>query len=419
MHTSPSISQGPAGVRNRVSLKIGYLLSEHPVLSHTFIDREIRELERRGHQIEIVAIRSPKGLSVLGGDGDMWVRRTFYVLRSWRRLFGAVFRISRQGANWKCMLSTWLRAVQRRPFCVSSYAYLIEAIIVVDWLREREVHHVHNHFGNAAGTVAAVAAASHLLQFSLSIHGPDIFYNVESDLLPQKLRWASFVRCISWFSRSQLCMLSSSENWCKYDIVRCGVEPSVFSLRRSPENAVPVILCVGRLVAAKGQAVLLEASGVLMKAGVVHQLRIVGTGPDEQKLRNRVESQGWSHVTMTGAMGQDGVRNEYVEADLFVLASFAEGVPVVLMEAMACGVPVISTRIAGIPELVEDGKNGILVAPGDVDGLAAAMRLLIESAEMRRLLGAAAREKVAREYDLSRNGEAMAELFERYLDVAA
>jgi glycosyltransferase involved in cell wall biosynthesis len=214
-------------------------------------------------------------------------------------------------------------------------------------------------------------------------------------------------------------MLSSSENWCKYDIVRCGVEPSVFSLRRSPENAVPVILCVGRLVAAKGQAVLLEASGVLMKAGVVHQLRIVGTGPDEQKLRNRVESQGWSHVTMTGAMGQDGVRNEYVEADLFVLASFAEGVPVVLMEAMACGVPVISTRIAGIPELVEDGKNGILVAPGDVDGLAAAMRLLIESAEMRRLLGAAAREKVAREYDLSRNGEAMAELFERYLDVAA
>ncbi len=122
---------------------------------------------------------------------------------------------------------------------------------------------------------------------------------------------------------------------------------------------------------------------------------------------------------MTGAMGQDGVRNEYVEADLFVLASFAEGVPVVLMEAMACGVPVISTRIAGIPELVEDGKNGILVAPGDVDGLAAAMRMLIESSEMRRLLGAAAREKVAREYDLSRNGEAMAELFERYLDVAA
>jgi glycosyltransferase involved in cell wall biosynthesis len=122
---------------------------------------------------------------------------------------------------------------------------------------------------------------------------------------------------------------------------------------------------------------------------------------------------------MTGAMGQEGVRKEYLGADLFVLASFAEGVPVVLMEAMACGLPVISTRIAGIPELVEDGQSGILVAPGDVIGLEAAMRILIESSDTRSRLGASGREKVLREYDISRNGEAMAELFERYLDVAA
>lgn len=401
------------------SVKIGYLLSEHPVISHTFIDREIHELERRGHHVEIVAIRRPKSVAVLGMDGERWLARTFYVLRSWRRVFGAIWRLSALGANWKCMISTWLRAVQKRPFRLSSYAYIVEAIIVVDRMSERGVAHVHNHFGNAAGTVAAIAAASHLVKFSLSIHGPDIFYNVESDMLAEKIKWAAFVRCISWFSKSQLCLLSSPEQWGKFDIVRCGVEPAVFSERGDPKNEVPVVLCVGRLVAAKGQAVLLEASGILWRSGLAHKLRIVGSGPDEQALLHRVVDEGWEHVTFTGAMAQDGVRNEFARADLFVLASFAEGVPVVLMEAMACSIPVISTRIAGIPELIEDGKNGILVSPGDAYGLARAMQGLIEDPDRRVALGSAAREKVLREYSIEQSGAAMADLFERNLASAA
>jgi glycosyltransferase involved in cell wall biosynthesis len=397
------------------SLKIGYLLSEHPVLSQTFIDREIRELERRGHQVEIAAIRKPRNISVLGAEGVQWVSRTFYVLASWRRIPGAILRLSRQGVNWKCMISTWLRAVQKQPLRFASYAYFLEAVIVVDWMREKGIRHVHNHFGNAAGTVAAIAAASHLIQFSLSIHGPDIFYNVEADLLPEKLKWASFVRCISWFSRSQLCLLSPQSHWGKFDIVRCGVEPAIFAKRQDPGNESPRVLCVGRLVAAKGQSVLLEASALLSQAGVAHELRLVGTGPDEEQLRKRISIEGWTHVTMTGGMGQEGVREEYSRADVFVLASFAEGVPVVLMEAMACGVPVISTRIAGIPELIEDGHCGLLVAPGDVSSLAVAMRKLLENPEMRAALGAEGRAKVVRDFNLGHNGPAMAELFERNL----
>jgi len=159
--------------------------------------------------------------------------------------------------------STWLRVVRKQPLKIASYAYLAEAVLVVDWMLERKIGHVHNHFGNAAGTVAAIAAASHLVKFSLSIHGPDIFYNVDSDLLPEKLQWADFVRCISWYSRSQLCLLTPPEQWGKFDIVRCGVETSLFASRPDPGNRVPRVLCVGRLVAAKGQALLLEASARL------------------------------------------------------------------------------------------------------------------------------------------------------------
>jgi len=400
-------------------MRIGYLLSEHPALSHTFIDREIRELERRGHQVEIASIREPVNAAILGEDGKAWIERTFYVLASWRRLPGALVQLARNRCDWRCMLSTWFRVVRKQPLRLASYVYLPEAILVVDWMIEREVRHVHNHFGNAAGTVAAIAAASHLVKFSLSIHGPDIFYNVENDLLPEKLRWAAFVRCISWYSKSQLCLLTPPEQWGKFDIVRCGVETSIFASRPDPDNLVPRVLCVGRLVAAKGQALLLEASSTLRADGVEHELIMVGTGPDEAFLRETISREVLDHVVMAGGMNQSSVRQEYQKADLFVLASFAEGVPVVLMEAMACGVPVVSTRITGIPELIEDGVDGLLVAPGDSAALAAAIRKLILDPELRMSLGKAARAKVAAHYNLSVNGPAMVDLFERNLSQAA
>jgi colanic acid/amylovoran biosynthesis glycosyltransferase len=406
---------GPAAKMARVA----YLLSEHPVISHTFIDREIRELERRGHHVEIAAIRKPDGLSVLGAEAEEWVSRTFYVLAELKRFPVAVVRLAQKGCNWKCMISTWFRAISRRPLRLASYAYFVEAVIVVDWMLERDIEHVHNHFGNAAGTVAAIAAASHLIKFSMSIHGPDIFYNVESDLLAEKLRWAHFVRCISWYSRSQLCLLTPPEQWGKFEIVRCGVETSLFAPREEPINPVPRVLCVGRLVPAKGQALLVEASARLRASGCAHQLVLVGTGPDEAFLREKIAKEGLDHVIMPGGMNQQGVRAEYRRADLFVLASFAEGVPVVLMEAMACGIPVISTRITGIPELIEDGVSGLLVPPGDADALASAIRRLIEDLELRKAVVAAGREKVVANYNLAESGPAMADLFERNLSRAA
>lgn len=400
-------------------LKICYLISEYPSLSHTFIQREIRELEKRGHQVLIASIRKPAHLEGMGGEWQAEASRTFFVLDSWGRGLGALARLARRKAKWKCVLSTWLRSVLRRPLRPASYAYLGEAVILLDWMMENGVTHVHNHFGNAAGMVAAIAAGSGLVKYSLSLHGPDIFYQTDTEMLREKLEWASFVRCISWYSLSQSCLLSGPEHWGKFEVVRCGVDPSVFALRPEPRNAVPRVLCVGRLVAAKGQRLLLEASQKLASEGCRHELVLVGAGPDGEMLRSYAKGKNMDHVLFAGGLNQSAVRAEYARSDLFVLPSFAEGVPVVLMEAMACGIAVISTRITGIPELITDEVDGLLVPPGNVESLAHAMGRLLRDGELRQRLGEAGRAAVCAEYDLNQNGARMAALMERNLKAAA
>jgi glycosyltransferase involved in cell wall biosynthesis len=400
-------------------LRIAYLVSEHPALSHTFIDREIAALEGRGHEVLVASIRHPKDPSRLGPGAAERMDRIFYVLRAGKSLPGACARLARRRPKWSCLLSTWLRAVRRQPLRPASYAYLPEAILVLDWMRREGITHLHNHFGNAAGTVAAIAAASGLVKYSISLHGPDVFYNVDAELLREKLEWADFVRCISWYSKSQACLLTSPEQWGKFSIVRCGVDVGRYAARPEPGNAVPRVLCVGRLVPAKGQRMLLDASERLMAAGVNHELVFAGTGPDEERLRDHAARAGMNHARFLGGLDSGAVLEEYRRADVFVLPSFAEGVPVVLMEAMACGVPVISTRITGIPELIEDGTDGLLVPAGDSDALASALARLLADADLRARLGHAGRLKVSEHYDLGRNGAAMADLFERNLPRAA
>jgi glycosyltransferase involved in cell wall biosynthesis len=250
------------------------------------------------------------------------------------------------------------------------------------------------------------------ISYSISVHGPDIFYTVDSAMLPEKIRKAAFVRCISHYCKSQIMRLSEPQEWHKLHIVRCGVDPDLYTPRAEPENPVPNILCVGRLVPAKGQYILLEACGLLKKEGLEFHLTIVGDGPDKLILEKAVNSGNMKgSATFTGALGQDKVRDYYQRADLFVLASFAEGVPVVLMEAMAKEIPVISTRITGIPELIEHEKDGLLATPGDAEDLANQIRKLLTTPRLRRELGVAGRKKVVTLYNQHTNNQQMATLF--------
>lgn len=402
-------------------LRLAYLVSEYPALSHTFITREIAELEKNGHTVERVSVRLPKNAAATTGDYAEEHRRTFYLLREVpRRLPLAFLRMALTNPLGVCRaVGLAVRIALRlshRPHAVG--AWLAQALVLADWMRSQRLSHVHNHFGNAAGFVALLAGETGAVDFSLSVHGPDVFNHIGEEMLALKVERSRFTRCISHFSRSQLCLLTDRVAWRRIEIVRCGVDPEAYHPRhRSSETAAFArILCVGRLVPAKGQHILLEASARLLDRGLLHHLTFVGTGPDEAELRERAARLGIAEwVTFTGGLPPEEVRKQFAQADLFVLPSFAEGIPVVLMEAMAMEIPVITTPVAGIPELVEHGKSGALVPPASADALVGAIGDYLLHPEKWRSYGRRGRERVLTDYDLERNGRAMVRLFESHL----
>jgi len=293
-------------------------------------------------------------------------------------------------------------------------AYFAEAGVLVKWMQENSLDHVHVHFANPAATVAMIGAEYGTVSFSVSVHGPDVFYNVDTALLAEKVIRAKGVRCISHYCRSQLMRLIPHGLWSKLDIVRCGIDGERFAPRPDPCNKIPEILCVGRLVPAKGQHILLSACGILRKRGLDFHLTFVGDGDDRNSLESlAVELEIPGKVTFTGAVGQDQVASYYDRADLFAIASFAEGVPVVLMEAMAKEIASLSTRITGIPELINHGQNGILTTPSDTCDLADNLQRLLEDRHMRETLGKNGRKQVLEKYDLSANCREMADFFKK------
>lgn len=394
---------------------IAYLCSEYPAISHTFIYREIESLRKAGMSVHTASIRKPSNLDVMTPDEQQEAGRTLMVLSMPlpQMLAAHLHCIKKNPAGYLRMAASGLRLLTTGPKSpLKAAAYFAEAGILLQWLHQNGVTHIHEHFANPTAIVAILMKTYGGISYSISVHGPDIFYTVDSAMLPEKIRKAAFVRCISHYCKSQIMRLSEPQEWHKLHIVRCGVDPDLYTPRAEPENPVPNILCVGRLVPAKGQYILLEACGLLKKEGLEFHLTIVGDGPDKLILEKAVNSGNMKgSATFTGALGQDKVRDYYQRADLFVLASFAEGVPVVLMEAMAKEIPVISTRITGIPELIEHEKDGLLATPGDAEDLANQIRKLLTTPRLRRELGVAGRKKVVTLYNQHTNNQQMATLF--------
>lgn len=283
-------------------------------------------------------------------------------------------------------------------------AYFAEAGLVAAWERRERIGHLHVHFGNPAATVALIAHRITGIPFSLTMHGPDIFDDVTLNLLPEKFRRAQFVRCISHFCKSQSLRLAPPSLWPKFHVIRCGVDLAQFRPRAEQEHEGLRILCVGRLVPSKGQHVLLDACRLLRERGVAFHLTLIGDGPDRQSLEAAAEGHLLNGcVAFRGPCGQAQVRAELANTDVMVLPSFAEGIPVVLMEAMACGVPCVSTPVMGIPELIAHGNNGLLAAPSNIVELADRIQRLASDPALRRTLGHEARATVTDGYDVRAN----------------
>ena len=399
------------------ALRVAYLINQYPKVSHSFIRREIQALERRGVDVRRYAVRGWDGDAI--DPEDLAERsRTRYLLREgFGPLAAATWRTAREapGAFWRA-LKLALRLGRRadRPWPLH-LVYLAEACRLHLWLREAEVTHLHSHFGSNPAEVALLVRTLGGPRYSFTVHGPEEFDKPQTLKLADKLRGAAFAVAISSYGRSQLMRWIDTAHWHKLRVVHCGLEPQFHAGAVPPPPAAPRLVCVGRLCEQKGQLLLVQAAHRLVREGVPLELVLAGDGELRGPIEQAIDALGLrAHVRITGWVESARVREELLAARALVLPSFAEGLPVVLMEAMALRRPVLTTFVAGIPELVRPGEDGWLFPAGDVDALAAAMRDCLEATpEALARLGERARERVLRRHDVDTEAAKLAALFAR------
>jgi glycosyltransferase involved in cell wall biosynthesis len=397
--------------------KMGYLVSTYPAISHTFILREIQHLRRDGWQIVSASVNQPdRSLAQMDAYERLEAESTYGIKADGVRgaLKAAWWALSHHGlSSVKMMASSWRLGGATKPW--KGIAYGVEALMVARWMAQQGVRHLHVHFGNAGATVGLLTKRLNQCHLSLTIHGPDEFDDVPGQHLALKMKEADAVICISQFARSQLMRISDSDHWHKMRVCRLGVDPTQFPFRTRAAADVVQMLCVGRLTPAKCQVLLVQACAQLRDAGLSFHLKMVGAGPDRVRIEREVVLHDLqSHITMTGALNQQEVKQAFAQADVFVLPSLAEGIPVVLMEAMCSGVPCVTTPVNGIPELIEHGVSGLLATPGDIDSLSAQLKRMLSSNDLRQSLAKAARNKVTTDFDLDKNVRQLGSLFQQF-----
>jgi len=360
--------------------RIAYFVNQYPKVSHSFIRREILALEGQGFEVQRIALRGWDDDLVDAAD-ERERSKTRHVLRGGLiplalAVVGTL--LSRPGRFLSALaLSIRMGWRAERPLAYH-LAYLAEACRMLPWLKSFGATHLHAHFGTNSAEVAMLVHVLGGPPFSFTAHGPEEFDKPQFIGLGEKIRRASFVVAISSFGRSQLQRWVEHQHWPKIHVVHCGLERAFYDVPPVPPTSAPRLVCVGRLNEQKGQALLVEAAGRLVEDGVPLELVLAGDGEMRAPIEALIGRLGLSnHVRITGWVSSDTVRSEILAARGLVLPSFAEGLPVVLMEAMALRRPVLATYVGGIPELVQPGENGWLVPAGSLDALVDAMKAFL------------------------------------------
>ena len=389
-------------------MKIAYILNTYPQPSHSFIRREIRSLEAQGHEVLRFAMRAAE-VPLVDAQDIAEQDCTEYVLKAG---VGALARAS-LGAMGRGFVAAARSAMRMGAVSETSRLrhaiYLAEATYVAQRCRAEGVTHAHAHFGTNA---AAVAMLSHQLggpKFSFTVHGPEEFDAPRALSLGTKMHHADFTVAISQFGRSQLCRWADAADWPRIHVVHCGIEPAKFEAPAPMPSGPRRLVAIGRLVEQKGQLALIQA---MAQTGEDLHLSLVGDG----EMRGQIEAEIAAHdlgdrVTLTGWLDEAGIKAELAAAHALVMPSFAEGLPMVVMEAMAAARPVIATYIAGTPELVQEGTTGWLVPAGDTQALAQAMDRMAQTplAQLEQM-GQAGRARVMERHDVAREAEKLARL---------
>ena len=386
---------------------IGYLTSEFPAHSHTFISREIAALRRRGLSIVPFSIRKAS-LGIDEAVPAVLARDSVKLLPA-----AAAALLSRPLRA----LSTWQLALRHRApglrALVWSQFHFAEAIVLAAMLRKTQVTHLHSHFANSGATVGMLAAHFLQIPWSLTLHGISETDYPAGLLLGDKLTRAKFVACASWFIRAQAMRLAPMDAWSKLRVVRCAVDIAALPRPLRDHAKAPVeLVSVGRMSAEKGQLGLIDTLARMVEKGVDVRLTLVGDGPLRPSIEAAIVHRGLSdRVRITGALAESETLMKIASCDAFVLPSLMEGLPVVLMEAMALGKPVVAPHIAGIPELVEHGITGLLFRPGDWADLAKKTLQVTKNTAGAAKMGSRGRLRVIDEFEVNRAVEPLLHLF--------
>lgn len=397
---------------------IAYLVSQYPAANHTFILREIRGLRNLGLDIGVLSIRAadrrPDQMTQAERDESA---TTFHLKPAGLPGFAAAHVRTgfRHPLRYLAGFSyaAWLAGFHPRRL-IFHLAYFAQAVVLGSHMQDNRFRHLHSHFSS---TVALLVCRVFPITWSATMHGPDEFRDPIAFHLKDKCRNALFLVAISDYARDRLKESAAPKDWTKIEVCRLGVDTTAFApvaFRPQPERF--EILCVGRLAPVKDQRTLIAAVDLLLQQGRSVRLRLVGDGPLRPALEAEIAKRNLSgRVILEGALDQDRLLPLYAAADLFALSSLAEGVPVVLMEAMAMEIACVATSVNGVPELIRNETDGLLVAPSDAEGLAHALARLMDNSLLRRQLAVSGRRRVQEAYDLSSNINQLADIFKKYL----
>jgi glycosyltransferase involved in cell wall biosynthesis len=397
-------------------MRIAYLLSEYPHIRHAYLMREIRGLRDLGMELQVVAVRpDPRRPEQQTAAEREEQAHTHYVLGAgrWKLAWAHVRTLFTRPRGYLRGIASTLQYGRFHPVrTFYAWIYLTEALAAGWWIQDQQLSHVHTHY---ASTLAWLMARVFGLPVSMTIHGSGEFDDPEGFRLLEKVEIAQFVRAISFFGRSQIMRAVPYSEWGKIELCRLGVDPAEFGARPFRVDPHPFeLLCVGGMARPRAFETLIQAVAVLARQKRNVVLRLVGDGLERPALEQLADSLGLADcIVFEGWQSQNQLPSFYERADAFVLSTFAEGIPVVLMEAMAMEIPCIATQVAGIPELVRDGIDGLLVAPSDEHGLAGAVTRLMDDPKLRLDLGRAARAHILKDYDLRRNLQALSAIFRR------
>jgi len=399
---------------------VAYIMSRFPKLTETFILYEMLVMEEMGISVEIYPLLR-EHQNVAHAESERWVRRAHYI---------PFLSLPILQANWHYLLQkpltylkTWMKVLSgtfgSSNFFFGALGILPKSVYFAYKIEKQGVHHVHAHFATHPAVSALIINSLTGIPFSFTAHGSDL--HVDRRMLKQKVETAAFVITISAYNKEMIAEECGESTRAKIHIIHCGVDLDVFAPSpQKPNNASFEILCTASYEEVKGHRYLVEACRLLKERGLRFTCHLVGEGPLRRQIEKQIANAGLNDVIrMHGGLPRTKIKKMLSSADVVVLASVPtsngkrEGIPVVLMEAMASGLPVVASGISGIPELVDDNVSGFLTAPRDAAALADALDKLSSNPELRMRMGRNGRTKVEREFSLRTNTENLARLFLR------